>query len=167
MQRHEAKCEKQRARVSNVQEFEGWAKGFYQGAPDADFAQLGSRAMPKRMKKLLAKAVPGERKAIAKVIRACGKKGPADQKIRRYADRKEAREMDENSPRCLVRLEGFLQALGYARSKSPAGRALEVAAGDGRVTRDLLVHYFGKIDCFDQDMGAVKKLEKLQRRHAH
>ena len=74
--------------------------------------------------------------------------------------------MDENSPRCLDLLEGFLRALGYARSKSPAGQALEVAAGDGRVTRDLLAHYFGRIDCFDQDMGAVKKLEKLQRRHA-
>ena len=44
------------------------------------------------------------------------------------------------------------------------GRALEVAAGDGQVSMDLLQHYFEDIDCFDRCPVAVQKLEELQER---
>ena len=40
-------------------------------------------------------------------------------------------------------------------------RALEVGAGDGQVTKDLLNSMFEKIDCFDLDITAVRMLEKL------
>ena len=43
-------------------------------------------------------------------------------------------------------------------------RALEVAAGDGQASRDLLQDYFQSIDCFDQCPNAVHKLEALQER---
>ena len=43
-------------------------------------------------------------------------------------------------------------------------RALEVAAGDGQASRDLLQDYFQAIDCFDQCPNAVHKLEALQER---
>ena len=38
-----------------------------------------------------------------------------------------------------------------------------MAAGDGRVTRDLLLGKFEAVDCFDQDLRAVSKLEALQQ----
>ena len=41
------------------------------------------------------------------------------------------------------------------------GRVLEVAAGDGRVTKDLLRDKYKAIDCFDQCPIAVRKLEAL------
>ena len=42
------------------------------------------------------------------------------------------------------------------------GRAMEVAAGDGQVTQDLLKDRFDFFDCFDQCPKAVKILEKLR-----
>ena len=35
-------------------------------------------------------------------------------------------------------------------------RALEVAAGDGQASRDLLQNFFEAIDCFDQCPNAIK-----------
>ena len=75
-----------------------------------------------------------------------------------YADEDEVREMElchENSVRML---RGFLDRLDFLGSE----RAIEVAAGDGRVSRDLLKDYFEAIDCFDQCSLAVKTLEKLR-----
>ena len=43
-------------------------------------------------------------------------------------------------------------------------RALEVAAGDGQVSRDILINRFEKVDCFDQCPVAIKKLEALRMR---
>ena len=40
-------------------------------------------------------------------------------------------------------------------------KALEVAAGDGQLTKDLLRLEFREIDCFDQCPTSVKKLELL------
>ena len=42
--------------------------------------------------------------------------------------------------------------------------ALEVAAGDGILSQDLLSDWFAEIDCFDQCSDAVKKLEELRER---
>ena len=41
-------------------------------------------------------------------------------------------------------------------------RALDVAAGDGIATKDLLVNFFELVDCFDQCPYAVEKLEKMR-----
>ena len=43
------------------------------------------------------------------------------------------------------------------------GRALDVAAGDGKVTKDLLNKRFEYVDCFDQCPTGVKKLEELRQ----
>ena len=48
--------------------------------------------------------------------------------------------------------EGSYQILGQFMDELQQldkGRALEVAAGDGRTTKDLLRHRFEKVDCFD------------------
>ena len=45
-------------------------------------------------------------------------------------------------------------------------RALEVAAGDGQLTADLLGGLYKDVDCFDQCGVAVAKLEELRQRVA-
>ena len=66
-------------------------------------------------------------------------------KVKKYADTKEQKAM-------LVCHEGSYQILGQFMDELQQldkGRALEVAAGDGRTTKDLLRHRFEKVDCFD------------------
>ena len=60
---------------------------------------------------------------------------------------------------CIDLLETFLNQLEHL----DYGRALEVAAGDGMLTKDLLKNRFNAIDCFDHCIIAVRKLEELQR----
>ena len=55
----------------------------------------------------------------------------------------------------------FLQDLGPNLDLS---RALDVAAGDGQFTSSFLSNKYAKVDCFDQCMFAVRKLENLWRR---
>jgi len=55
-------------------------------------------------------------------------------------------------------LESFLDKIPQLSSR----RALEVAAGDARLSKDLLRTRFKAIDCFDQCPIAVKKMEKLK-----
>ena len=43
------------------------------------------------------------------------------------------------------------------------GRALDVSCGDGRVTRELLLRYFDKIDMFDQCKEGIEKCKALKR----
>ena len=43
-------------------------------------------------------------------------------------------------------------------------RALEVAAGDGQLTDDLLGQLFQRVDSFDQCPVAVSKLEELRQK---
>lgn len=62
------------------------------------------------------------------------------------------------SIRVLEELLDSLPHIGHAR-------ALEVAAGDGQLSKDLLRHRFKEIDCFDQCPKAVKRLEQLQERY--
>jgi len=61
--------------------------------------------------------------------------------------------------RSILLLQKFMDGLDHLGTN----RSLEVAAGDGQVTRDLLKNYFSDIDCFDQCPIAVKKLEILQQ----
>lgn len=66
-------------------------------------------------------------------------------KVQKYADTKEQKAM-------LDCHEGSYQILGQFMDELQQldkGRALEVAAGDGRTTKDLLRHRFEKVDCFD------------------
>ena len=58
-------------------------------------------------------------------------------------------------------LQAFLDDLPHFDGE----RALEAAAGDGRVTKDLLVKRFDNVDCFDQCPKAVKLLEKLRAKY--
>ena len=66
--------------------------------------------------------------------------------------------MKECHPKCIKIIKKFFSELKYLDRK----RCLEVGAGDGKVTRDLLKDLFVAIDCFDTSFEAVKKLEKLQ-----
>ena len=58
----------------------------------------------------------------------------------------------------IIHTKSFLEAI----TTLDKGRALEVAAGDGQLTRDLLGSLFQKVDCFDQCPIAVSKLEELR-----
>jgi len=78
-----------------------------------------------------------------------------------YADEKEQQEMKLCHSASVQILGAFLDDLCYL----DRARALEVAAGDGQVTMDLLKDRFQAIDCFDQCPIAVKKLEQIQDQH--
>ncbi len=55
-------------------------------------------------------------------------------------------------------MESLLAGLPVNRN----GRALEVAAGDARLSRHLLTKLFTAIDCFDQCPVAVRRIERLK-----
>ena len=54
----------------------------------------------------------------------------------------------------------------YGRSTDLLGRVLEVAAGSGILTEDLLRRRFAVVDCFDQCPKAVVSLQKLRFLHS-
>ena len=60
--------------------------------------------------------------------------------------------------KAIILLEEFIKSMTSLGTK----RALEVAAGDGQASRDLLQNFFEAIDCFDQCPNAIKQLEMLQ-----
>ena len=66
--------------------------------------------------------------------------------------------MEQCHQKAITLLDEFLQSMGSLGKQ----RALEVAAGDGQASKDLLQKFFEAIDCFDQCPIAVKKLEVLQ-----
>ena len=78
--------------------------------------------------------------------------------IQIYADDDEVEDMAQCHKRSLSLLGKFMEDISHLGTES----ALEVAAGDGQATRDLLHNYFKEVDCFDQCPIAVKKLESLQ-----
>lgn len=78
-----------------------------------------------------------------------------------YADPEEQHEMQLCHAASIELLNNFLDQLPSLHCE----RALEVAAGDGRVTNDLLIGRFTAIDCFDLCYESVKKLEQLQLAH--
>ena len=80
--------------------------------------------------------------------------------IQVYADEKEMKEMSLCHEKAITLLEEFIQGIASFGTK----RALDVAAGDGQASRDLLQNFFESIDCFDQCPNALKKLELLQER---
>jgi len=75
-----------------------------------------------------------------------------------YADEEEQSEMNLNHDNSITLLRAFMEGLKYL----DRGRVLEAAAGDGRVSKDLLRDQFIAIDCFDMCYKSVKELESLQ-----
>ena len=61
----------------------------------------------------------------------------------------------------LLIMKKFLDELPHHNGN----RALEVAAGDGRVTKDFLKDKYKVVDCFDQCPLSVEELEKLRSRY--
>lgn len=82
-------------------------------------------------------------------------------KVQKFADNEEQDSMEQCHLVSYILLEQFLDEL----QQLDKGRALEVAAGDGRTTKDLLRHRFEKVDCFDRCPVAVKKLEALRAKY--
>ena len=79
-----------------------------------------------------------------------------------YADEEETKEMKLCHEKSIELLNLVFDGLAdFDRT-----RVLEVAAGDGRATEDLLVDKFISIDCFDQCLTAVKKLESLKNTYS-
>jgi hypothetical protein len=79
--------------------------------------------------------------------------------VQPYANETEQEEMVKCHSASIKYLRSFLDGLAHLGR----GRALEVAAGNGIVSRDLLQHKFECIDCFDQCPTALRKLEALRR----
>ena len=65
--------------------------------------------------------------------------------IQVYADEKEMTEMSLCHQEAITLLEVFIQGITSIGTK----RALEVAAGDGQASRDVLKNFFKSIHCFD------------------
>ena len=67
--------------------------------------------------------------------------------------------------RCHTRsLEVLKGLLGDITNRS-LFRALDVAGGDGRLSKSFLVGQYGKVDHFDQCPTAVEKAREALRRH--
>ena len=73
-----------------------------------------------------------------------------------YADADELEEMRECHPRSIEILKQFTGAI----KPRNLYRALDVAAGDGRLTLNLLSRSYAKVDLFDQCDVAVKKAQR-------
>ena len=61
-------------------------------------------------------------------------------------------------PTAMKLMQEFFESLPVKSTDS----ALDVAAGDGRVSRDLLLPLYNHIDAFDQSHESVQELQKLQ-----
>ena len=70
-----------------------------------------------------------------------------------YADQDEQQIMEVCHPRCITILEGFIRSIDDLDD----ARALDVAAGDGRLTSSLLRRFFKEVDLFDQCKEANRK----------
>ena len=77
-----------------------------------------------------------------------------------FVDQEEKADMKKCHSACSTLLKRFFFQLKHLSR----GRALEVAAGDGRVTYDVLKDLFTVINCFDINYDAVKILEGLQQK---
>ena len=70
-----------------------------------------------------------------------------------YADVKEQEDMAECSPSCITILKELLEKLnGHCR-----GAALDVAGGDGRLTKGLLIDEYQSVDLFDRCQEGVNR----------
>ena len=86
---------------------------------------------------------------------------PHPKQVQVYANEVEEEEMNKCHRASVTLLETLLDGL----PKLDNGRALEVAAGNAQLTKDLLRMRFKEIDCFDQCPKGVQKIEKLQARY--
>ena len=70
-----------------------------------------------------------------------------------YADDKEQMDMAECSASCIAILKEHLQKLnGHCR-----GAALDVAGGDGRLSKGLLIDEYQSVDLFDRCHEGISK----------
>ena len=69
-------------------------------------------------------------------------KDEGEGQARIYADQDEQQIMEVCHPRCIRILEEFIRSI----DNLDVERALDVAAGDGRLTRSLLKRFFKKVD---------------------
>ena len=76
----------------------------------------------------------------------------APAKVQVYANEEEKQRMKKCHSRCLKIMKDFLQDCGPHNYD----RALDVACGDGRLTKTMLIDYFDITDLFDRDSDAVK-----------
>ncbi len=83
--------------------------------------------------------------------------GSDPKQVQVYANQEEVEEMNKCHHPSVALLEPFLARFPLLEYH----RALEVAAGDARLSRDLLRFRYRAIDCFDQCPVAVKKMERL------
>ena len=78
-----------------------------------------------------------------------------------YADADELEEMRDCHPRSIEILKQFI---GPIRPRNLA-RALDVAAGDGRLTLNYLLRGYSRVDLFDRCEVGVKKAQKALKSH--
>ena len=79
--------------------------------------------------------------------------------IRIFANDAEQRNMEKCHAASIQEIRKFMSELPSMKKES----VLEVAAGDGRLSKDLLKDIFLRIDCFDQCPQAVAQLEMLRQ----
>ena len=73
-----------------------------------------------------------------------------------YADEEEQKDMEICHPHCIKLLKKFLSGMKNLQTK----RALDVAGGDGRLAKNLLVKQFNKVDLFDRCPTAIGIVRK-------
>ena len=64
-------------------------------------------------------------------------------------------------PRCIELMEEFLKSI----ESLTHFRALDVAGGDGRFSKSLLLKHYDIVDMFDQCPKGVKKAKKALKSH--
>ena len=78
-----------------------------------------------------------------------------------YADAEEQKAMEICHPRCIELMEEFLKSIeGLTHF-----RALDVAGGDGRFSKSLLVKMYDVVDLFDRSKKGVLKAKKALQGH--
>ena len=80
-----------------------------------------------------------------------------------YADSDEQEEMKVCHPRCIELMEEFLNSI----EGLSLFRALDVAGGDGRFSKSLLIKHYDKVDLFDQCPTGVALAKKHLKKEKH
>ena len=101
------------------------------------------------------------KKLITEYLQDKKVKRPAQdtEQIRIFANDAEQSNMEKCHAVSIKEIRKFMSELPSMKKES----VLEVAAGDGRLSKDLLKGIFQRIDCFDQCPQAVAQLEMLRQ----
>ena len=73
-----------------------------------------------------------------------------------YADEEEQKDMAICHPECIKILKNFIASV----KNHSTHRALDAAGGDGRLSKDLLVGLYSRVDLFDKCPEAIKRAKK-------